>query len=40
MESKQKHTSIVFMMSFYCLEEYKGDGVSKNHQSGTCILHG
>ena len=27
--SKQKRTSIVFMASFYCLKEYKGEGCPK-----------
>ena len=30
--AKQKPTSIVFMTSFYCLEAYKGEGLSENHQ--------
>ena len=38
--SRQKHTSIVFMTSFYCLKAFKGERVSENHQIRVYILYG
>ena len=37
-EPRQKHTSIVFMMSFYCLKTSKEEGVSGDYQTWSYIL--
>ena len=37
--SRKKCTSIIFMMSFYCLKVYKGEGVSENHQIWAYVLY-